>query len=361
MIALPDRPKILVVALRRIGDVLLTTPLTHSLHRAWPEASIDMLVFADTAGILDGNPDVDYVITMPQRANFLASVGMAGRLFKRYDLAISTQSGDRPTFFAALAGRTRVGLAAGEDAMSRFKKSLLNVAVPIQTGVHRVDETLRLADALGIERAARTVCPAGAIAQDTTPKAPYAVLHPAPMYRYKRWHDEGWKEVTRGLAARGLHVVVTGGPASDERDYLDTLFGDDIQVRRVDGKLTWPQLAALMAGARVFIGTDTSVTHLAAASGVPTVALYGPTDPRLWGPWPVDGLLEPWHAAGTIQHRGNVWLVQNPLSCLPCQQEGCDRHLNSHSLCMDGLSTRQVLAAVDQALRNPTAKSGESA
>jgi len=83
---------------------------------------------------------------------------------------------------------------------------------------------------------------------------------------------------------------------------------------------------------------------------VPTVALYGPTDPRTWGPWPVGGLDRPWDAAGTVQHRGNVWLVQNPLPCLPCQLEGCERRLDSHSQCLDELSPSQVVAAVDQAL-----------
>ena len=58
-ISLPAKPRILVVTLRRIGDVLLTTPLIRSLRRAWPDAAIDVLVFADTAGIIDGNPDVD--------------------------------------------------------------------------------------------------------------------------------------------------------------------------------------------------------------------------------------------------------------------------------------------------------------
>jgi heptosyltransferase III len=92
------------------------------------------------------------------------------------------------------------------------------------------------------------------------------------------------------------------------------------------------------------------VTHLAAASGCPTIALYGPTDPRLWGPVPAAGLEPMWEAAGTIQRRGNVWLVQNPLPCLPCQNEGCERHLTSFSRCLDELLPVQVLQAVDSAL-----------
>ena len=63
-IKLPARPRILVIALRRLGDVLLTTPLIRSIRRAWPDATIDVLVFAETAGILDGNPDIDRVVPM---------------------------------------------------------------------------------------------------------------------------------------------------------------------------------------------------------------------------------------------------------------------------------------------------------
>ena len=102
--------------------------------------------------------------------------------------------------------------------------------------------------------------------------------------------------------------------------------------------LDWPSLAALLQGAAVYVGPDTSMTHLAAGAGCPTVALYGPTSPRLIGPWPVGGLAEPWEPAGTIQRRGNVWVVQNPLPCLPCEKLGCAGHLDSHSQCLDELS-----------------------
>src|SRR5215471_9199047 len=104
-IDLPAAPRILVVALRRLGDVLLTTPLIGSLRQAWPDASIDVLVFADTAGILDGNADVTRVIAMPPRPGVRVSLQFAMELWNRYDLAVSTQSGDRPTLFAWVAGQ----------------------------------------------------------------------------------------------------------------------------------------------------------------------------------------------------------------------------------------------------------------
>ena len=95
--SMPSNSRILVVTLRRIGDVLLTTPLIRSIRRAWPDATIDAL---DTAGILVGNPDVNSVIALPSEPTLLETMRVAVKLIRRYDLAVSTQSGDRPTGFS---------------------------------------------------------------------------------------------------------------------------------------------------------------------------------------------------------------------------------------------------------------------
>jgi lipopolysaccharide heptosyltransferase III len=331
--------------------VLLTTPLIGSLRRAWPDATIDALVFEDTAGILVGNPDLDNVVTMPARPLAAQSLALAARLWKRYALAISTQCGDRPSFFAFVAGRVRVG-PVEENFNGRLKRFGYRRSVAYAPGVHRVEEMLRLADALGIARVGELVAPRAADSP-LVPDGDYAVIHAAPMFRYKQWTKDGWCTLAAALAARGLAIVATGGPAKSERDYLDAMWnGDSVSVHRLDGQLGWPELAGLLAKARVYVGPDTSVTHLAGSAGCPTVALYGPTDPRLWGPWPAGGLGEPWAAAATIQRRGNVWLVQNPLPCTPCQLEGCERRLESYSQCLDELSPAQVIAALEQALSN---------
>ncbi|HZQ14672.1 MAG TPA: glycosyltransferase family 9 protein [Pseudolabrys sp.] len=346
-LALREDARILVIALRRLGDVLLTTPLIGSLRRAWPRARIEALVFADTAGILEGNPDLDGIVTMPARPSALQSAALAARLCKRYDLAVSTQSGDRPIFFAVAAGRRAV--APVEASLNgRLKRALLHRSVAYVGGVHRVEEMLRLADALGIARLPGVVAPRPrAIA--SPPDGGYAVIHAAPMFRYKQWTQDGWRALAASLAGRGLAVIATGGPAAAERRYLDGVW-HGVAVRRLDAQLDWPQLAGLLAKARVYVGPDTSVTHLAAAAGCPTVAIYGPTDPRLWGPWPAGGLDAPWHASGSVQRRGNVWLVQNPLPCTPCQLEGCERNLESHSACLDELTVETVIDAVGRAL-----------
>jgi len=341
---LAERPRILVVALRRLGDVLLTTPLIRSLKRAWPQASIDVLAFADTVGILAGNPDVAAIVAMPNAPTAAQGFALAARLWRRYDLAISTQSGDRPSVFAGLAGRVRVGLH--EPARGGLRRLLFHRSVATEPGLHRVEQLLRLADTIGIARVPELVAPQAAEAGVT---GDYAVVHAAPMYRYKQWTAEGWRALAAALAARGLDVIATGGPGEDERRYLDDVWAG-APVRRMDGKLGWPQLVGLLAKARVYVGPDTSVTHLAAACGCATVAIYGPTDPRLWGPWPPGGPAKPWDAAADIQQRGNVWLVQNPLPCMPCQLEGCERRLESVSACLDELPAARVIAAMERAL-----------
>jgi heptosyltransferase III len=353
---LPPRPRILVVTLRRLGDVLFATSLIASLRRAFRQAVIDVLVFEDTAGILAGNPDIDRIVTVPSRQSVWQGLVLALGLAKRYHLAVSTQSGDRPTIFALVAGRRHVGPIDG-GARGALRRLALSRSVVPQPGSHRLNDMLRLADAVGVARVGHLVCPGGIHFSDSAEHAApdrrvddlqsYAVIHAAPMFRYKRWTPDGWRTLAAHLRARGLKVVATGGPAAAERAYLDLVWGDVPYVVRYDGKLSWPELAELLRRARLFIGPDTSVTHLAAATGCPTVALFGPTDPRLWGPVPAGGLDPMWESAGTIQRRKNVWLVQHPLPCLPCQNEGCELHVMSFSRCLDELRPAQVLRAVE--------------
>ena len=336
-----------MVTLRRIGDVLLTTPLIRSLRRAWPDATIDVLVYGSTAGILTGNPDITQIIAMPERPSVAETFRLIARFWKKYDLAISTQSGDRPTAFALAAGRNHVGLTAADGSKigDALKRRLLQVSTPTVDNIHRVEQMLRLVDTLGIKRIPEVVPPArGSDAR--APAGDFAVIHAVPMFRYKQWTREGFRALAAGLKQRGISVVAICGPNETERRYVEDVWQgvtDVIEAR-------WPETVSLLERARVYVGPDTSVTHLAAAVGCPTVALFGPMDPRVWGPWPRQGLEAAWQARGTIQQRGNVWLVQNPLPCLPCTFEGCERHVASYSQCLDELTPQQVLQAVDQAL-----------
>jgi lipopolysaccharide heptosyltransferase III len=348
---LPECPRILVITLRRLGDVLLTTPLIRTLKAGLAGSSVSALVFRGTEGMLAGNPDIDEVVVTSPRPSFAEMAALVRRLWRRYDLAMPTQAGDRPMFFAWIAGRRRIGFVPDAKLGKFWKRRLLDRPFPMEPSNHRVVELLRLAECMGLPPRPELVCPRAEMPASQSPSGRYAVLHANPMFRIRRWTDEGWRALARALGERGLTVVATGGPDPQEREYLDRVWQPaESTLVRLDGKLDWPGLAHLLRGAAVYVGPDTSMTHLAAGTGCPVVALYGPASPSIIGPWPVGGLNTPWARAGTIQRRSNVWVVQNPLPCLPCDKLGCEGHLESYSRCLDELPVRSVLTAVDQAL-----------
>ena len=356
---------ILLIATRQIGDVLLVTPLLRSLRRAHPGAVIDVLVYTDKGGMLAGNPDCNEVIETDEHPDWRGLVRLFRRIFRRYDLGLTVQANDRGHIFAWLAGRRRFGLIPDLSAASAWKRASCRAwALLDNVHTHTVVQNLRLADLLGVPRDYTMVPPRCDNAEElvssllsSAPDRDIAVLHPFPMWHYKRWTHPGWLELIAGLRTRGMAIVLTGGPASEEVAYCESL-ADGGDVLNLAGRLPIPALPALFSRARLFVGPDTSITHLAAACGLPTLAIYGPSNPVKWGPWPAGPCADPSPYAMLArpwQRRGNVLLLQGvqPADlgvCLPCREEGCDKHKASSSRCLTEMPAAVVLAAVDELL-----------
>lgn len=356
--AMPPR-HVLVIVTRRIGDVLLATPLIRSLKRAWPEARVDALVFQGTEGVLAANPDIHRILTVAERPG----AGEHGRLYagllRRYDIALSVLTGDRPTLYAFAAGRWR-GSLLNPSLKEAWKQRLLHRwAAFDDLDTHTVRMNLKLAELLGITPVAEVVV--GWTARDQTlvqeliqdaGSGRYAVLHPYPKFNYKKWHAAGWRELATRLDRQGLRVVLTGGMGAEEQAYVaaiaERLPGGALNLA---GRLSLSMLGPLLASAAVYVGPDTATTHIAAAVGVPTVALFGPSNPVKWGPWPKGHPADrnPWQRIGS-QRVGNVFLLQGIKHCVPCMLEGCDRHVQSYSDCLQGLPASRVIEAVEALL-----------
>jgi lipopolysaccharide heptosyltransferase III len=348
--------KILVVMTRRIGDVLLTTPVIRSMRRAWPQAQIDVLVFEGTGGVLLGNPDINGILTVAQQSSTSTNLRLLARLWRHYDLALSMVPGDRPTLYSFVAGRHRVGLvAAGEK--HAWKKWLLSQWVPFDNvGTHTVLMHLKLVELLGIEPCYEVVAAwrqeDEAQVRQVLPFDPalqgYAVLHVYPMYAYKMWHRDAWIDLAEWLRGEGLRVVLTGGKAPEEMAYIGELLKSlPADTLNAAGQLSLGGVACLLSRARAYVGPDTVVTHMAAALGVPTVALFGPSNPVKWGPWPC-GYREgrnPYQMRGT-QRVNNVVLLQGDGDCVPCMEEGCERRITSLSNCLQELPAARATSAL---------------
>ncbi len=359
---------VLLVATRQIGDVLLTTPLLRSMRRAWPSARIEVLVYSHKGGMLEGNPDCDAIIEVDEHPDWRGYRRLLRRIFRRFDLAVSTQANDRGHLFALLAARRRVGLIPDLGWQSAWKRAhCASWALLDNVYTHTVVQNLALVDGMGIPRQTAVVPPVGSEAALDALLAfdwrhvPFAVLHPYPMWRYKRWTDAGWRALLQNLVGRGWQVVLTGGPDAEERDYCAKLAA--LQpgiVTSLAGAIGFGVLAQLLRRAALYVGPDTATTHLAAACGTPTLAIFGPSNPVKWGPMPCDfsaqagqGTLSPWEMrAQPWQRVGNVLLLQGVGDCVPCREEGCDRHKNSDSRCLSDLPADQVIQALDSLLSN---------
>lgn len=116
----------------------------------------------------------------------------------------------------------------------------------------------------------------------------FAVLHVGSREGFKRWHAEGWRQVAGRLLERFPRLVVSTGPDAEEvaeAEALRARFGEKVLPTR--GRTTWPELAGLLDRARLYVGLDTSVMHLAAACRCPVVAVWGPMREEQWAPWRV--------------------------------------------------------------------------
>lgn len=354
--------RILLIATRQIGDVLLVTPLLRSLRQAYSQAIIDVLVYDNKGGMLEGNSDYNTLIAVAEHPNFGQYKRLLTQIFRRYDLAISTLAGDRPIIYALLAAPIRIAVVPPPRWQDSWKRWLIQAWTELDNEqTHTVIQNLRLADLLAIPRHYSLVLPQSSHDVDkklsqllpfSWQTQTFAVLHLLPMWHYKRWILTGWKQLIHYLTQSGLRVILTGSSSQAEQAYLSQvlLYKPDI-VMSVAGKLSFAEVAQLIKASQIYIGPDTAVTHLAAATGIPTIALYGPTNPLKWAPWPYGYAAEPtpFQHQGT-QRVGNVWLIQGVGHCVPCHQEGCYRHKQSHSRCLEELTAQVVIQVVKTVL-----------
>jgi len=354
--------KILVVITRQLGDVLLATPLIRSLRKAYPASKIDVLLFKGTEGILNGNPDISAIIPISEHPSPKEALHLAASIFRRYYLAISVLCGDRPSVYTFLAARQRISIVPPYRLKDGWKRIITSKWTELDDwDTHTVIQNLRLCDLLGIKHEYQVVIPQSPTAEDTLlrllpfkwPNQPYAVFHIVPKRRYKYWTLKGWTRLSRYLASKGMLVVITGGGDKEEIDYIRAVM-EQMQENTISlaGKLSFAEVAALIQSSDVYVGPDTAVTHLAAATGIPTVALYGPTNPVKWAPWPYGYNLDtnPFSRNGT-QRVGNVLLIQGPGDCVPCHREGCNGHRKSKSRCMEELDANTVIRGLERMLK----------
>ena len=369
--------KVLFIATRQIGDVLVTTPLISKARELWPDAEFHFLGYRGKLEMLKGNPDITEFIESSDRPRLPEYLSLFNRLFQRYDLAIVTQPSDRAYLYGLLAAFRRVGVISGHpqgigaadrktERQNAWKKAICIHTVNVDYfKQHVIIEKLRLLEVFyknAKDLFSKPIVVTPPKDESLTPviagqlQSPYVVVHPGPLTAYKRWPLSYWQILITWLVSQGWQVVLSASPAKQDlqlnQDIL-SLLDESTRQKVIDtaGKLSIPQAASLIRDALLYVGVDTSITHLAAACNTKTIALFGPTPPTNFGPWP-NGFMgtEPYVLRARSQTNGYVTILQGPGECVPCRKAGCDDHPNSLSECLDLLEPAQVITAIEQAL-----------
>ncbi len=341
---------ILLIQLGDVGDLVLSFPCIRALREQFPAAKIMVAVRGKAAELIQLCPWADGVIVVsaPKRSfrngttfqwNFFAELRR-----HQFDLVIDLRAGTRGAILAVLSGaRQRIGFYFSPWWRNLLFTDLYDL--PYSPEVHVSRYLLDLLEVYGVHArhpwpeffvppgkqavAAAILLKAGVTPDGLLPVA----LQPFSLWKYKEWGEQKYVQLIRRIRdVWQLPVIVTGTP--DERSRAQIIVdavGEG--VFNLAGETTLSEYAAILQCCQLFIGVDSAGQHLAAAVGVPTVSIYGPSNPSSWAP-------------RGPQHRV---VCKQGLSCLPCRCTGCQ---NSHvSLCLNELEVDEVYPAVAAALQ----------
>jgi heptosyltransferase-1 len=286
--------RILLVKTSSLGDVIHNLPVASDIRRVYPEAQIDWVVEEGFAEIPRLHPAVRHALPVAVRrwrkSLLSAATWREIREFRRlasadfYDAEIDTQGLVKSALLATQAQGKKFG-HAGTSAREPFAARFYDQVFDIPKTLHAVVRNRQLAAAaLGYELEGLSLdygIAAPVLAASWLPAGDYAVLLTATSRTDKEWPEENWRALGSALIATGVRCVLPGG-SSAERSRAGRL-AQSLGRAVAAPAMNLTDLAGLLAGARIVVGVDTGLVHLAAALGRPTLALYCASDPTLTG------------------------------------------------------------------------------
>jgi len=290
--------RILVLQLKRIGDLILTTPALWALRQGLPKAQIVLAVEAGSAELLPGIDFVDDTLVYQRKGE---NNGPLWRhlLLRHYDVCLDFTGTDRSALFTVLS-KAHKRVTFEWVQRSRFRHVFYNqfIASSVREN-HTVDHYLHLLRALNVatpdnaapvlhlpewapRKAAQLLADAG-----IPPQSPFILVHPGTARPEKYWPGERWAEIIQWCETElKMPCLLTGSADGHEQNHLAAIRKSHpaIAARDISGRLDLLTLAALTRSAALVLTVDSAPMHLAGAFGTPQVALFGPTNPFHWRP-----------------------------------------------------------------------------
>ena len=336
--------RVLVVRLRSIGDTVLATASLDALRRFLPGAQIDVLLESWVAPVLEGFDAVDNIITVERGAGMTERARVARRLRSaRYDVAYNLHGGTTATLLTRASGaKHRVGY--NDYQYSR----LLNHAAPPASELwgtektHSVEQQLALLGwtgvpvsdrpptRLAVTEEARLSVAERLRAAHLDEAKPLALIHPAAAFDTKQWATRNFARVAEELSARGFTCVAIAAP--NESRVVASLIENSSASITAFTDLSLPEVTALAARSRLFVGNDSGIAHIAAAVRLPSVVIFGSSNVAHWRPWTV----------------APAEVVREELPCQPCPGYTCAEF--DAPECIRRVPVERVVAAVKRVI-----------
>jgi len=331
---------ILIIKLRYIGDVLLATPTLRAIKVARPDARVTMMVNRGTEDVLSGNQDLDEIIVLDKGSLAAQSRLISGLRSRRFDTVIDLTDGDRSAFLSWVSGAP---IRIGFNDEQRWRGHYYTQVVQSVPGVrHRIDRDLEALKLLGIQAGSKDpqlwLTPEEMNSADqllnqlgVQRSQPMVILQPGARYWFKAWPPERFAELADQLVSQYGCQVLIGGSHQD----IDLAQ----QIRQMAkcnpivmaGRTTIKQFAAIAKKSVLFVGSDSGAMHIASAVGTPVVGMFGPSNPREWGP-----------------RGGPVEVLYKELDCRSCFHPTCIR---GEENCMKLIAVHEVVAAAQRLLQ----------
>ena len=344
--------KILLIQLGDIGDVVWTTPSIWATKKSIPGSKVSVMVKEGFSGLLEADPSVKQIIEVKRyHGNIIKQA--AGQLSflkdlksQHFDLVVDLRLGDRGAYMSFVTGAPYRVTMHHPESVPFWRKYLFTHGVVPGEPIHRrgaTDQSLRILRMLGID--SDNIIPRLWIADSVKRRVreilahekvngvtPWISFNPFSRWPYKEWDKHKWIEIINWIWQEFSAPIIIVG-SMEERSKAEEII-QQVEAGTVfnfAGLTTLAELAGLLSLSRLHIGVDSAAPHIAAATGTPTITIYGPSSWEDWAPIGKD-------------HR----VILPNRNCVPCRQKGCDN--SGISRCLKELETDKVKNVIRQAI-----------
>lgn len=345
-LSMKDVKKILVIRLRFLGDVLISTPALRAIKEKYPHIHLSYLTEEIGIDILKNNPYIDNVIVFEK--NKFQNLPVYRVLFEyikffkrlrdeKFDIVIDFFCNPRSALFTYMSGaQYRLGM------YHKVRKHFYNILCDrTEAGTSAVDFYLSFLKKLSIEVNNKDLFlllssneidyKENFYKENLKNNRPTIGLFVGGTHQSKIWQSENFVRLgNRLICEYGFNVIIFGGPKEKDKISImkqrvkeGVVFVSDVSIR---------ELSAIISGCSAFVTNDTGPMHISVALGVPTIALFGPGEPDVWFPY--------------LDNKKN-FLLHNKLPCWPCHPEGYNC---SEYTCMKMISVDDVITTVLKAV-----------